>query len=186
MERLRRMPECQKSSGVWRIELQERGAPHFHILFFDLPYIRKEKVQEMWAKIIVTERPFARIEAVRNWNGIMNYCSKSLAKEEAPIPAGDDGFIYLSYLHGMGRVWGIFQRANLPFAPLKIIQFPLLIRAFTKFRYLASLHYPHCSKEKLPVFKYGSMMRSNGLSYGMIAICSSNAVDFPLVPAYIC
>jgi hypothetical protein len=153
LERLRRMPECAKSSGIWRIELQKRGAPHFHILFFDLPYIRKKKIQEMWGDIIGAEQPFTRIEAVRTWHGIMSYCSKYIAKAEEELPAGNDGFIYLSYLHGLGRIWGVFQRANLPFAPLKMIQFPFIIKIFSDFRHLATMHYPALLEREAPGFQ---------------------------------
>ena len=153
LERIRRREDCAHTSGVWRIELQERGAPHFHIIFFDLPFIRKEKIQEMWGEIIGHERPFTRIEAVKSWNGIMNYCSKYIAKKQASAPEGNDGFIHLSYLHGIGRSWGVFQAANLPYAVRKVIEFPFLAYAFTKFRAIAELIWPALADQEAPGFK---------------------------------
>jgi len=154
LERIRRRGGCEKASGVWRIELQDRGAPHFHILFFDLPYIRKETVQEMWAEIIKQERPFTRIEAVRSWNGIMSYCSKYIAKPQEPVSReGDDGFIYLTYLHDMGRVWGIFNKHNLPYAALTQVIFPMFPIVFTKFRHIAELVWPGLGLQEAPGFK---------------------------------
>ena len=153
LERLRRREDCARTSGVWRIELQERGAPHFHILLFDLPWIAKEEIQKMWGEIIGHDQPFTRIEAVRSWNGIMNYCSKYIAKKQQPRPEGNDGFIYLSYLHGLGRVWGVFQKQNLPFATLKIIHWPFIAKAFSKFRRIAELIYPPLVEQEAPGFK---------------------------------
>lgn len=153
MERIRRRPDCENTSGVWRIELQERGAPHFHILFFDLPYIRKEEIQEMWGEIINHDKPFTRIEAVRTWNGIMNYCSKYIAKIQGHVPDGDNGFIYLTYLHALGRAWGVFQASKLPFAVRTVVDFPFFARVFSKFRRLAEWVYPPLIEQEAPGFK---------------------------------
>lgn len=182
LERLRRRQGCEQSSGVWKIELQKRGAPHFHIIFFDLPFIAKKEIKKMWgeitgrrwrkarkdfAKVTAVRRvrklkavaalkkyPFTRIEAIRSWNGIMNYCSKYLAKvTPTPVLGENDGFIYLSYLHGMGRVWGIWNKNNLPFAELKQVIFPFLSRPFTKFRRIACLIYPPLLMQEAPGFK---------------------------------
>jgi len=162
LERIRRREDCANTSGVWRIELQERGAPHFHILFFDLPFIRKEKIQEMWSEIIGYDEPFTRIEAVRTWNGIMNYCSKYIAKKQAPVPGGNDGFIYLSYLHGIGRSWGVFNGEKLPFAERRVIEFPFLARVFTQFRHIAEFIYPPLVDQEAPGFK---LFVSNAMSF---------------------
>jgi hypothetical protein len=153
LERLRRMKACARSSAIWRIELQERGAPHFHLICFDLPYIEKEEIQRMWGEIIDVERPFTRIEAVRSWNGIMFYCSKYIAKKQDDFRGGINGFIYLSYLHGLGRVWGVFQKQNLPFATLKIINWPFIAKAFTKFRKCAEALWPALIEQESPGFK---------------------------------
>lgn len=153
LERLRRREDCEKSSGIWRIELQDRGAPHFHILFFDLPWIAKEEIQKMWGEIIGHDKPFTRIEAVRSWNGIMNYCSKYIAKKQEDHRNGSNGFIYLSYLHGLGRVWGVFQKHNLPFARLKIVHWPFIAKAFTRFRAIAEFFWPQLADQEAPGFK---------------------------------
>ena len=38
--------QCLKYLAVW--EKQKRGAIHYHIIFFALPYIRTKKIQEIW------------------------------------------------------------------------------------------------------------------------------------------
>ena len=153
LERLRRMSACAKTSGIWRCDLQGRGAPHFHILFFNLPYIRKEKIQKMWSEIIGQPQPFTRIEAVRSWNGIMSYCSKYIAKVQDELPDADNGFNYLTYLHALKRSWGVFQKQNLPYAPLKIVHWPFIAKAFSKFRRIAEFIYPPLVDQEAPGFK---------------------------------
>lgn len=112
----RRYPEA---SGIWRLEFQERGAPHFHELYFDLPYIRFSELRAIWREIIGIppgEPLFVRIERVKSWSGVKHYVSKYLAK------TSQDGssttlLDSMPYLHA-GRFWGVFNRPYLPFAPL--------------------------------------------------------------------
>lgn len=44
-----------KASGYWRLEFQKRGAVHFHIIFFNLPYWDKRDVKKAWAQVIGRE-----------------------------------------------------------------------------------------------------------------------------------
>lgn len=151
LERVRRKyPQC---SAIWRLEFQERGAPHFHIMFFNLPYWKKESVQKVWAECI-NERgrqPFTRIEQVNSHKGVMSYVSKYIAK----LPeGGDSGFNSPTYLHAyqqmfgkeIGRVWGYFQRQNLPWAERFYYERDLNPVEYAKFRWLAMQHYPPIAK----------------------------------------
>jgi hypothetical protein len=84
----------------------------------------------------------------------MNYCSKYLAKPTlAPDLSENDGLVYLSYLHGMGRCWGVWNKKNLPYAALEQVIFPFLSRPFTKFRRIACLIYPPLLMQEAPGFK---------------------------------
>lgn len=129
MERVRRrFPEA---SGLWRLEFQKRGAPHFHILFFNLEWWDKREVQQAWGEIIKYEKPFTRIELIRSWRKAMSYVSKYIAKRDSPENAR--GFNYLPYLHA-GRVWGWFQKSKIPFAPCVVAILPIIDRQFYQFR----------------------------------------------------
>lgn len=129
-KRLRRV--CPEGSAVWRLEFQERGAPHFHLIYFG-PFIGKYLLQKWWGEVIGFDRPFTRIEALRNWRQTLAYAAKYLAKvperpTECAVAGGtaeggagaarDSGFNYVTYLtgddEGLGRVWGVFDRKNLP------------------------------------------------------------------------
>lgn len=124
-ERLRRFaPGC---SGVWRMEFQDRGAPHFHIFMFNLPFLEKLELQRWWGEIIGYDNVFTRIEKVLSRRRIMLYVSKYVAKSSP-----ESGFNLDAYLHAgefvhpitgeisgpIGRWWGSFQTNFLPFAEL--------------------------------------------------------------------
>lgn len=118
--------KAPQMSGVWRIEYQKRGATHAHMILFDAPYINKEWIQESWGEVISQDKPFTRIERVRNHKAVINYASKYIAKS--------GGFINVPYLtadqetgeiRSIGRQWGVYNRACLPYAEATIIEVPL-------------------------------------------------------------
>jgi hypothetical protein len=44
--------EYGKIRAVWRLEFQERGAPHYHIMFLDCPFIPVAWLCKMWHAVI--------------------------------------------------------------------------------------------------------------------------------------
>ena len=73
-------------SAIWRLEFQERGAPHFHLIVFGMDYIKKELVSELWGDTISKEYwddgerpPFTRIEGVQQHRKLIYYVSKYVA-----------------------------------------------------------------------------------------------------------
>lgn len=146
-ERIRRKMDDIQVSAIWRMEFQERGAPHFHIIFFDLPFIDKLTWQYWWEEITGHPEPFTRVERVRSHKQIMAYVSKYVAKLE---PSSKTGFISLSYLHAyrekygenIGRVWGYFEKANLPFAQCFTYERDYDRKEFALFKSLAVAQYP--------------------------------------------
>jgi hypothetical protein len=102
-------------SIVWRKELQARGAPHFHCLLLNAPFINKHKLCAIWMECIIEYlslsqvaalnnwrvsnreipkelRVFTRIEWIRSWKQLTCYVSKYMAKlPEAPRIDGVHG-----------------------------------------------------------------------------------------------
>jgi hypothetical protein len=125
MERIRR--RYPNVAAVWRIEYQQRGAPHFHIIFYGLPFIPKHQIARVWHEIIGdvyadwssghAAPPFTRIEMIKSRRKAMSYVSKYVGKMDAhqPAPPSGSGFNYATYLHA-GRYWGVHNRGALPFA----------------------------------------------------------------------
>ena len=151
LERIRKKLVGMDVSAVWRMEFQERGAPHFHLIFFNLPFICKLTWQYWWEEITGTPEPFTRVEMIRSHKGVMSYVSKYIAK----LPeAGDSGFNSLSYLHAykllfgenIGRVWGIFNRPCMPFAPRITLERDVDSNFYTKFRPLAIAQFPRIAE----------------------------------------
>jgi len=96
-----------ETCGFWRVELQKRNAPHFHLFCFKMPFLPHRKLARMWAEIIgdkycdtthYTNReikrkkivrmpsgvsaPFVQIKKIVNHRQAMYYVSKYLAKVE--------------------------------------------------------------------------------------------------------
>jgi hypothetical protein len=109
--------KAPKSALIWSLEFQKRGAIHFHILAFSLPYITKESIQKAWGDITNQHRPFTRIEMVRSRKKALVYVCKYMAK-----PASSrSGFNYAPYPNAKeeiwtGRTWGMRRQEYLPLA----------------------------------------------------------------------
>lgn len=137
IKRLRRLHE--NVSGFWRLEFQRRGAPHFHVILFNLPFMEKELLSKWWGEIVGIQfwdtanspirEPFTRIEFLHSHGHASRYVAKYVAKADGV----DGGFNVASYLTvrgeflhpvsgltegSIGRWWGVFNAEQLPFADL--------------------------------------------------------------------
>jgi len=147
IKRLQRLYQNRKMAFVWRMEFQERGAVHFHIMAFDLPFTPKETIKSMWAQVIGGYDPFTRIEMIYSSKKTMNYVSKYVAKVDKPEIGGFNPLTYLSAYqqkHGdeIGIVWGIIGKQNLPMAELVTIEIGFNYARFMAFKHCAAQTYP--------------------------------------------
>lgn len=116
LERIRH--HLPKVTGVWRMELQDRGSIHFHLILFGLPFIPQKRLQEVWTECTGEERSIAHITRIRTMKGVKSYVSKYLAKSDQakpdasldcpPYPQTQDEQNY-------GRWWGYHNKPLLPF-----------------------------------------------------------------------
>lgn len=113
--RLRRAFE--QTSAIWRLEYQtKRGAIHFHLLCFNLPFWEQAKLQKTWEACTGEVRSIVDIRLVHGARSIMGYVSKYIAKVDERVTTSlDDG----SYQHGegggsAGRFWGYINKELLP------------------------------------------------------------------------
>ncbi len=100
---LRAFPEA---AGLWRIEAQTRGAPHYHLVLLGVERIPHEWIAENWYEVADTgdERHLSagtEIRRVKSYHQAVYYVSKYLTKESAG-GSSDDG------LGLAGRRWGSF------------------------------------------------------------------------------
>jgi hypothetical protein len=133
LHRLKR--KFPKVAAVWRLELQERGAPHFHLLVFGIGFLSHEWVAQAWygsigSTDLAVARAGTQVTRARNWTETRREIAKYVAKQ-SHLPAG----LYL------GRHWGVHNRRYLPVS--------LLVRqigygAFLAIRDLCERHLRRC------------------------------------------
>lgn len=149
LERIRRA--YKGASGIWRFEFQKRGAPHFHIMFFGLPFVPFETIRNMWREIIGLspgETLFVRINLVDNWSQVKGYMSKYVAKENDWATRKKLYLIYGAYPHA-GRWWGVFNKQHLPFAPKHYLIFRVKgLRAFHDAKKMLRRRYSWITKKR--------------------------------------
>jgi hypothetical protein len=100
-------------SGIWKLEYQERGSPHYHLIIFER-FIPHEWIAETWNRIAESGDPYhrkagTRIETPRHAHSAAKYVTKYLGKvlPEENTPA--DGSVRMGRRH-----WGVLQRSKLP------------------------------------------------------------------------
>ncbi len=140
LERIRR--KFPTASGIWRIEYQERGAVHFHLLFFSLPFWKADEIRVAWGEIIGEENPRIKIEICRSRRKTTYYMSKYVAKlsERASVSLSN-----VPYSH-VGRHWGYFNKPDIPMAELIIYEVLGDVKAFWDLRRAIDRYYPKRKK----------------------------------------
>lgn len=96
---------------MWKLEPQQRGAPHFHLLLWGVPFLDKDWLSLTWYQIVGSHderhlRAGTRVENIRSWNGVMSYAGKNYMGKECEAPR--------NWPEYTGRYWGIYGRNNLP------------------------------------------------------------------------
>jgi len=109
-----------RTSIIWKIEPQKRGAPHYHLMLFgDLkPDLDAERVwwANNWYEVVESGDKKhllagTSLEIVRQWQGVVSYASK---KYMGKVVVGSEG----DWKHA-GRYWGVRRRDLLPIVILE-------------------------------------------------------------------
>ena len=130
--------------SLWKLEPQKRGAWHFHLLIWDLPFIPMSEILEHWREVTAEQTiTQVKIEPVQSARKARSYVSKYLGKriDDALLrlfvlvllhtPPHQLFALALDYLPNLagttspGRFWGIENRKNVQWAEL--IAFSILI-----------------------------------------------------------
>lgn len=112
-----------RASAVWRLEFQRRGAPHFHLLIFGVPWLDLEWLKRSWYEVVGSGdvQHLGRgtdVARVRSFRAAMAYAAKYMSK------SCDDG-------QAAGRVWGVFNGEALP---VHMIRLALTLLEFYRVR----------------------------------------------------
>lgn len=100
---LRRWLAHRGISGLWCLEFQERGAPHYHVWLSER--VAMSSVAEAWYRIVGSEDPKhlaagTRVETMRSASGMASYVAKYAAKmQQKEVP---------EEYQNVGRMWGTF------------------------------------------------------------------------------
>lgn len=123
---------------IWKLEFQDRGAAHFHLLIWGVPLdVLMNYVPGSWYKIagggdinhlywhqgLLGNGNKHCVQAVRSWRGVKSYAAKYMGKLDERI-------------ENTGRFWGI--RGKVPFSPL--LQFSMSMSAALEFRRYVARH----------------------------------------------
>jgi hypothetical protein len=115
---LRRFP----SAGfIWKLEFQQRGAPHFHPFVWGIPESEGvpaiiDFISEAWFEVVGSgdEKHFiagTRVERMRNPTAAIRYVSSYASKTDQTLPG-----------EKVGRYWGVVGRKNIPWGELETIE----------------------------------------------------------------
>lgn len=144
-KRLRRAhPDCV---FIWRIEPQERGAPHFHIIILGKDFIPVKDIRKDWLEVIGNEYannaagtpkcPSMKIKRLDSRKQVFYYVSKYIAKEALNFNAVPYLTAQQKCEYQIGRQWGIIGRVNLDFAILVTATLAFNSNALWQFRFEA-------------------------------------------------
>lgn len=102
----RRLPAA---AGAWKLEPQTRGAPHFHLLVVGASFMAKDWLSRSWYEVVGSGDPKhlaagTNVQLAHSHRGVVAYAAKYTAKHQE-LPDSWQG--------GVGRWWGIFNRAGL-------------------------------------------------------------------------
>ena len=110
-----------KAGGIWKLEPQERGAPHYHLLIWGVEYLELLKwVPQAWFEIAgggdelhlkwhkgqLGNGNLPCVAKVKSFKGVWAYAAKYLGKT---FEAAGWGKMWT------GRFWGVIGRENIPF-----------------------------------------------------------------------
>lgn len=108
-----------QASAMWRLEFQKRGAPHYHLIFFDLPFWEFKALRKTWMDCTHEDNSGVRVNLLTSARQAMFYVSKYVAK--IPELNCSTLFINAPYQQNVeekwrGRMWGILNKECLPMA----------------------------------------------------------------------
>lgn len=156
--------------ACWKKELQDRGAIHFHVMFWNLPFLAKELVSLWWGEITGDytemkcsdgtthhEPPFTRIEYCKNrrkaWYYVSKYLGKMDDKHDSDKQEDASGFNIGSNLakdqfepqqkYSTGRWWGWHNRKNIPLAENVTVEIELTWAEYRRYRWDLMQLAPH-------------------------------------------
>jgi hypothetical protein len=108
---------------VWKLEPQQRGAPHYHLLVWGVPFVDLYRfTPRSWYEVVGSQDPLHLawhegrlgrgnvhcVQEVMSWRGVWAYASKYLGKT-----------VDVAGWEAPGRFWGVKNRTAIPWAEIE-------------------------------------------------------------------
>src|ERR1051325_3644613 len=95
------------SSAIWKLEFQERGAPHFHLIVMGVPFLARQWLSRAWFQIVGSgdDRHFragTQVQRAHSTRKTLAYVAKYVAKVSSTKAGAHTG-----------RFWGVVGRRSL-------------------------------------------------------------------------
>lgn len=125
--------------GIWRLEAQKRGAPHYHLLLWGVSHIPIDWIAQTWWEVVGSGekshlKSGTQVQRTRSWRGVHSYVGKYMAKVVADLPEGHE-----ELWEGVGRYWGQVNPKAFPRAYKEVSltpsQFTQILRILRRARY---------------------------------------------------
>ncbi len=111
-------------SGIWRKEFQERGAAHYHVIFFGMPWWDWKDILKVWRECTPDREGSIWVRLLRTHKSIIGYVSKYIAKPtpgDAVTLLGVSPYLTAREKKKVGRCWGYINKDGLPLAETTVI-----------------------------------------------------------------
>ena len=131
-----------EACGVWKLEPQKRGAPHYHLLIWGVEYYDLWKFTgKNWFEVVGSGdinhlKAGTQVKKIDSWRGVVSYTSKYIGKVINDVGWGE-----------VGRYWGVFQRDKLSWSEVEIFEVTQrqaieAIRYFKRYGGIKNRNYP--------------------------------------------
>jgi hypothetical protein len=167
------------ASLVWKLEPQKRGAPHFHLIVWGVPYMPKDWLAQTWFEIVGTGDPKhlaagTSVERARSFRGVMCYAGKKYLGKEVSLPPGWEN---------VGRFWGACGRKNLPRS--RVMEFTMTKAGLHRFRrtvrrYMASKGKVWRSRNGVNLFTQEHLQWARAMDWAETGSCQPIDFSVPL------
>jgi hypothetical protein len=96
------------SSALWKLEFQQRGAPHYHLLVMGVPFLARAWLSRAWFAVVNSGddkhlRAGTQVQRCHSARKACAYAAKYVAKVSDCVPVWHTG-----------RFWGAIGRRSLP------------------------------------------------------------------------
>lgn len=178
IKRLKR--EFPKAGGSWKLEPQERGAPHYHLLVWgvELQELR-EFVPQAWYEVVGSGDWFHLawhegqlhdnihcVQPAESFDTVNAYVLKYMSKEVG------------TRFEGWGRWWGVFAKENIPFGE-EVAQVITEKQAIQAIRYIRNyLQKKSKERQKLAKLQGRKIPKMPSRDYRSLSFVTRNSAEY--------